>query len=332
MSEFRQDPITGDWVIVAPARGGRPRVASNGRVPTRLPAHDPDCPFCPGNERLLPGIIEETPSPEPPGWSTRVVPNKYPALTLNANGPPSGNLPWVSRPGHGSHEVIIETPRHDTGPESLAPAALTEVLRTCRRRYAELVARPGIGAVVVFRNHGVQGGASLAHPHAQVIATGLVPSRLVTIRDRAREHHARQGQCLTCEIIARELEAGQRVVEVSDEFVALVPFAAARPFEQHLLPRRHRASFAEATDGELAALARMLRRALRRLNAILGQPSWNYAIDSGTAEDRDAPHAHWSLRLWPGTTRPGGFELGAGMSINPSLPEADAEALRAAGP
>lgn len=330
MSEFRQDPLTGAWVIVAPGRGARPRPAHDQAAPARLPAHDPACPFCPGNEHLLPGIIEETATASPPGWQTRVVPNKYPALGPEAEAAAVGAFPWVSRPGHGAHEVIIETPRHDAAPETMAPAGLTEVLRTCRHRHAALGARPGIGAVVVFRNRGAAGGASLAHPHAQVIASALLPPSLAAARDWARAHHARHGRCVTCEVAARELEAGRRVVEVSDDVVALVPYAAAHPCEQRLVPRRHRASFAEATDAELAALAAMLQRALWRLNAVLGRPSWNWVIESGTIAETGAAHAHWSLRLVPGTTRPGGFELGAGVPINPSLPEADAEALRAA--
>ena len=327
MSEFRQDPLTGAWVIVAPERGARPRTAHRaGSSAPPSARFDPACPFCPGNERMLAGIIEETPADAPPGWGVRVVANKYPALTPG-NDPSRGTgFPVASLPGHGHHEVIIETPRHDASPESLDPAALAEVLRICRRRLAALAGQPGIGAVLVFRNRGEHGGASLAHPHSQVIATGLVPPRLAAARAWARERHAEYGRCAACETLAYELTDPRRVVETTERFVTVVPFAAANPFEQRILPRRHQPSFREAGDDELAALAPVLQRALRRLSAALGNPSYNYFIEPGTIDD--GPHAHWSLTILPGTTRPGGFELAAGLPINPSLPEKDAETLR----
>lgn len=279
---------------------------------------------------MLLGVLEETPAAGSPGWGVRVVPNKYPALRPGDDVPVRDDFPWVSMPGLGHHEVVVETPCHDAEPESMDRGELAAVLRVFRRRYAVLITRPGIEAVVVFRNRGPQGGASLAHPHAQVIASGLVPPRLAAVRDWAGWHHAETDRCVTCEVLERELAVGERVVEATTGFAALVPFAATAPFELRIVPLRHQGAFAEASDAELAELAEVLGRSLRRLNAALGDPSYNYVIDSGTAKDAGAPHAHWSLSVVPGTSRPGGFEVGGGLPINPSLPEADATALRAA--
>ncbi len=328
MSEFRQDRTRGAWVIIAPERGRRPHEWHSGdAAASPVPPFDPACPFCPGNERQLPGIIGETPADTPPGWRVRVVPNKYPALRPEAPPAPSAGR---AAPGFGHHEVIIETGRHDAALATLADADLDAVVRAYRHRYTALMTQPGVKAVLVFRNHGGRAGASLLHPHSQVMAIGMTPPRLAEAAAWARAQFASEGRCVTCDEIARELADGKRIVEATDHFVALVPYAAANPFEQVILPRRHHAAFAETDDAALAELGRLLRRSLHRLRTALDDPPYNFVIESVEADPADAPFLHWGLRIVPILVRPGGFELGSGLPINPSLPEDDAAALRAA--
>jgi UDPglucose--hexose-1-phosphate uridylyltransferase len=292
------------------------------------PRFDPDCPFCPGNEHLLPGIIQQTASGTPPGWGTRVVSNKFPALQSEPGMPPSGEC-GLARPGYGFHEVIIETARHDADLATLSEEEVVGVMHTCRDRYEMLATKPGIAAVLVFRNHGEHAGASLSHPHSQAIAIGMAPPRLAQATAYARTYHAEHGSCPTCDEIDCELDNGRRVVEATERFVVLVPFAAGTPFELRLLPRRHHASLSQCDDQTLIELAHLLRRTLQRLKAALGDPPYNYVIECGAVADRGAPYAHWQLRLMPNLGTPGGFELSAGLPINPSLPEDDARLLRA---
>jgi UDPglucose--hexose-1-phosphate uridylyltransferase len=331
VSELRQDPATGAWVIVAPERGGRPRSGRGSeRASAPVLAYDPSCPFCPGNERLLARIIEETESPEPPGWCVRVVPNKYPAV-----GPESGSSPvaaghGTALAGYGFHEVIIDSPRHDLDLPMLSDDGLAAAIGAYRRRCAELSARPGIECVVVFRNHGPRAGASLSHPHAQAIALGLVPPDLAAKAAWARDRFERGGRCAACDALERELEDGRRVVEATDDFLTVVPFAATTPFEQWIIPRRHRASFAAAEPDELVALGPVLKGALRRLAGALDDPPYNLAVDTAPAGQGATAWLHWSIRILPGMVTPGGFELATGLPINPSRPEDDAAALRRA--
>ncbi len=331
MSEFRRDPTSGAWVLVAPERARRPGAAEAGRAGA--------CPFCPGNESLLPGILEEWPSAEPPGWALRVLPNRFPALTeepgapaegaLPGNALPGNTLPGNTLPGFGYHEVIVETPDHE-GELAHAPHGRIESLLRCyRARMQGLLERPGVSRVVVFRNRGPRAGASLAHPHSQVVA-GALPAA-GPADDWARARQAASGRCPTCEMIERELADGRRVVEATPAFVALVPFAATVPCELWLLPRRHRACFARSEDGALGEFAGLLGRSLGRLAAALEDPPYNYALDSAPAGEAEAPHRHWRLRLVPELVRPGGFELATGIAIDPASPEADADRLRRAG-
>jgi UDPglucose--hexose-1-phosphate uridylyltransferase len=331
MSEIRQDRTTGAWTIIALERNLRPHRAQgflSDRAPR--PRHDPACPFCPGNEKHLAGLIEEVPSDDPPGWRVRVVPNKYPALSPNETLASRDDHAGAIRPGHGHHEVIIETPRHDADLRRLSGPELDAVLRVYRRRHRELLARPGMKAAVVFRNHGRGGGASLAHPHSQILAIGMTPPGLAMTRAYAIDYHTREGRCPTCDEIAREMDGGERIVEVTDNFLVTVPFAAAAAFELWILPRRHQPDFGQCGETELLELGLVLRRALTRLAILLDDPPYKFAIESGGTDDFSSPFIHWRLRILPGLITPGGFELGTGLPINPSCPEDSALMLRGA--
>ncbi|MCZ7659919.1 MAG: hypothetical protein M5U07_19645 [Xanthobacteraceae bacterium] len=327
MSEIRRDRTTGAWVIVAPERGHRPRQPA-APAPSPAPGFDPACPFCPGNEGELPGIIAEAPSPAAPGWRVRVVPNKHPALRPL---PPDEAAPAdAARPGHGFHEVVIESPRHDAALADLSDGEIAAVLGVYHDRFVALAGQPRIRAVVLFRNHGAAAGASLAHPHAQLLALPLLPPRAQSQIDWAARRSRERGHCPVCDELARERDDARRIVEERRHFAALVPFAATCPFETWLVPKRHQASFAEIDDDELAELGPFLRGALRRLRRVLGEVPYNFFVDPLGPAETGQPHLHWRLRILPGLVRPGGFELATGLAINPSRPEEDAEALRGA--
>jgi UDPglucose--hexose-1-phosphate uridylyltransferase len=329
MSEFRQDRTNGAWVIIAPERLRRPRPQQPGHIETGPAlAFDPSCPFCPGNERWLPGIIEETANDAPPRWRVRVVPNKYPAVRPDDVSPTPPADPGGIISGYGYHEVIVETPRHDAELSTLSRPHMHALLGVYRHRYAELMARAKIKSAIVFRNHGGRAGASLLHPHSQVVAIGIVPPRLGALVAWGREHYARHRHCATCEELAREIENGRRVVENTDRFLVIVPFAATSPFEQWILPKRHQASFAQIDEAELKELGNLLQQAVHRIKTLLSDPPYNYVVESGSWEGADATCVHWRLRIVPDLHRAGGFELGAGLPINPSQPENDAESLR----
>lgn len=334
MSELRQDPTTGAIVIVAPERSRRPSgtVGARASVPA-APAFDAKCPFCPGNEAMLPSILSETPAPDGDGWQARVVPNKYPAVTPEVSSDAGAHDGHAARPGYGFHEVIIESPRHDADLARLTARELEAVVTTYHRSFVRMWERERVAAVVLFRNHGSRSGASLAHPHAQVIALDIVPPRLDAMRQWGAQKFGAAGQCPTCAELAREAASGERIIEGSEAFVALVPYAAQCPFEHWLVPRRHHASFADTRDDELADLARLLGRTLKRLAAVHDNPPYSFAIesagpDAGEDDETIAETVHWRLRIVPDLVNWGGFERGSGMAINPSSPEADAAALR----
>ena len=318
MSEFRQDPTNGEWVIIAPSRGERPRTRMPADAKLHRVTFDPNCPFCPGNEGQLPAIIDELSSPDYPGWRTRVIPNKFPVLSTDRE-PPSDR----ATSGYGNHEVIIETPRHDIDLADMPAEDLEAVVKTWHRRFDAALAMPGIEAVMLFRNRGNRAGASLGHSHSQLVALPFVPPRLRSALDWAHTHFQSSGKCVICEEIERELEDGKRVVECTELYAVLTPFAAQFPFEQWIVPRRHTPSFIMANTKEQAALGHALKNALERLRSAKGDVSYNLVLEPGSPGDVLASAAHWSMRVVPHLTTPGGFELGTGMIINPSSPERD---------
>ena len=333
MSELRQDRTSGRWVIIAPERGYRlgasqlVKQSSTASVRTRQFAAD--CPFCPGHEVSLPGIIAEVPFDSPPGWIVRVVPNKFPALQ------PDHKIKNANRhcvaAGYGFHEVIIESPRHDADLISMTDAEIEAVVSTYHDRIRHLMEQHGIEAVVLFRNTAGKGGASLAHPHAQVLALGFVPPMLSLLAQHGDRYYHDYGCCPTCHEIAIERELNSRIVEDTQCFLVLVPFAAEHPYEIWIVPKEHQASFLYMHDSQLAEFAWLLRRTLGRLKCARGDPPYNFVIDSADRMQLQSPYLHWRLRIAPDLATWGGFELGAGTAINPSIPEDDAVMLRSVG-
>ncbi len=334
MSELRRDPTTDRWVIIAPERGHRPRGSqpqSKKPAGQRLP-FDPTCPFCPGNESRLPAIIAEIPSTQKPGWRTRVVPNKFPAVSQDVTPRKQESAFYEIAAGRGNHEVVIESPRHDHDITTMPEEQVRDALATYRSRYEALTADGGAGSVILFRNRGVTAGASLPHPHAQLIALDTI-APLVQARQAAMlSYYQKEKRCVLCDIIAYERDNGSRVVNENDAFLTVVPFAANAACEMWLLPKHHRADFGDLPDDEVEFLAIALRDALMRLSGALDDPPYDYVIDTPAKGASGAPALHWRLRIVPQVTVPAGFELGSGLLINPSLPEEDAAVLRSFRP
>ncbi len=258
-----------------------------------------------------------------------MVPNKYPALHPRATEHDRLKDKGLLE-GYGFHEVIIESPLHNADLTSINDAELNAVLAAYRNRSRYLLSEPGIEAVIVFRNHGPGGGASIPHPHAQLIALGLVPPNLALLAEWGQRYHNDYGRCATCEQISGEGKQAQRVVEDSRNFMAFVPFAAEHPFETWIVPKQHQASFVQVSDLQLPEFGSLLRNTLRRLRRIHSDPAYNFVIDSADRQRVSSPYVHWRLRIVPELGNRGGFEIASGMAINPSLPEQDAAILRTA--
>ncbi len=329
MPELRKDSITRRWVIIATERAARPSDFPPGAVE---PDTSATCPFCEGREATTPpeivAVRRPGTAPNTPGWQVRVVPNKYPALRIEGSTDIVINGVFEGMGGVGAHEVIIDTPRHDLHPGIMRPDQLAPVLWMYRERYRDLDGDPRFKYLLLFRNHGRSAGASLAHPHSQLIALPIVPKRAMEELEGAQQYFAREGRCVYCDIIRQEQSERVRLVWQNDEFIAFVPYAAWCPFELWILPKAHVAGFGDLGDAQIPRLAETLHQVLGRLHACLSNPPYNYIVHTAPYDGKVGHFYHWHIEIIPRLSQVAGFEWGSGFYINTVPPEDAARYLR----
>ncbi len=336
MSEIRRDPVIGRWVIIAPERATRPEP-----VPVRVPERQPaPCVFCGGQEALDPneifairtsGTLRDT-----PGWQVRVLPNKYPVLRIENKLEREGVGMFDRMTGVGAHEVIVETPDHDAQLADLPESHIAAVVRTYRERMADLAGDERFKYVLIFKNQGYLAGATITHPHSQLIATPVTPKRVKEELNGAEKYYDFKRRCVFCDILRQETRmTPERLVFENDAFVVLSPFAARVPYETWIVPKAHACDFTAIRETEYLSLAQALKSILLRVRVALNDPPLNYLIHTAPFR-RPRPgywatiqhDYHWHLEVIPRLTRPAGFEEGSGFYINPVAPEEAAALLR----
>ena len=331
MPELRKDPITDRWVIIATDRARRPvdfarePIASlGGRF----------CPFCPGNESKTPPEVlayRDEGGSNGSGWHLRVVPNKFPVLGIEGDLDREGEGLFDKMQGIGAHEVIIETPGHSESMATLEERQVERVLWAFRDRMLDLKKDGRLRYILLFKNQGEPAGASLEHPHSQLIALPVVPKRVQEEIDGAKHYYDFKERCVFCDILRQEAKAATRVVMETDRFLVIEPYAARFPFETWIVPRRHQAHFFEADAQQLQNLAWVLKSTLRKIEKVLEKPPLNFIVHTAPLQEGAMLHYHWHIEIIPRLTRVAGFEWGTGFYINPTPPEESAQFLREAG-
>ncbi|MCS7315276.1 MAG: galactose-1-phosphate uridylyltransferase [Bryobacterales bacterium] len=331
MPEFRKDPITGRWVIIATDRARRPSDFSREKVVIRGSRY---CPFCPGHEEKTPPEIlayRQSGGANQPGWTLRVVPNKFPALRIEGDFDRQGEGVYDRMNGIGAHEVIIETPDHHATLADLPEKRVEDVFWAFRDRIVDLKKDRRMQYLLIFKNHGESAGASLEHTHSQLIALPVIPRRVQEELEGARRYFEFKDRCIFCDIVRQDAETATRVVLETRSFLVTCPFASRFPFELWILPRRHHSHFEDTDPPTMANLAWVMRVVLRKLDRVLEKPAYNFIIHTSPVQEPPKEHYHWHIELTPRLTRIAGFEWGTGFYINPTPPEEAARFLREAG-
>lgn len=336
MPELRKDPVVGRWVIISTERGKRPsdyQVVAEARKPG-------PCAFCAGRESDTPPEIHAlrpgTSAANTPGWDVRVIPNQYPALRSEGELNREGVWMCDQMNGFGTHEVIVETPDHESDMADLPAEHIALVLRTYRERILALRADTRFKYVMIFKNQGVAAGASLCHAHSQLIATPITPKRVKEELVGAKEYFDYKQRCIFCDYIRQETKVfTDRLLHDTSGFVALCPFAARFPFEMWILPKRHGADFSGIQNDETIELAGILKLMLGKLRMALNNPPFNYVLHTAPFRRPRGGYwstleedYHWHIEIIPRLTRIAGFEWGSGFYINPTPPEAATRILR----
>jgi UDPglucose--hexose-1-phosphate uridylyltransferase len=324
MPELRIDPLSGQRAIVAGARAGRP---GGELMATPAPAIDPENdPFAEGHEdRTPPELYALRPSGGPantPGWTVRVVPNLYPALSSDAEGPPlhaNPDLFWAA-PARGAHEVIVNAPDPVGSLGELSVGQVELAMDVWRER---IRAHPDAAYVHLIVNERSEAGSSLPHTHAQLYALDFVPAAVARERERFGAYATRtMGGNLLADLVQEEVRQRERIVAIDEDTVLMSPYGAKVPYQLLIAPRRARMRFEDDGPTGAAMLHGALRRLARRLGASPPLNLWVRTAPSG------AEHFSWRIDILPRLTHLAGLELGAGVHLNIVAPEQAAAELR----
>ncbi len=327
MSEFRQNPATKEWVIIAPGRDGRPQDYAKEEEGRPLPpAHRDDCPFCTGNEEKT--ATELLRLERDGSWRMRVVENKFSALSAEASVERVQNGLFLKSGSYGHAEVIIESVRHNETLVTMDRSQVHDLLQLYRQRIAEISQLPNIAIVMLFRNWGPHAGTSLEHPHSQIIASPIIPPHIRDPFQKAALHYDSYGSCVYCDMVREEIRQQERLVFENEYYVVFCPFASRTPYELRIYPKVHNASYFWSPKEEFSDLAEALQRTLQAMQRLLGNQSYNLLVRTSPVGDEDVRYLHWYMVIVPRISTPAGFEMGSGIYINPAAPEHCASQLR----
>lgn len=326
MPEFRRDPITGNQVIIAPGRAERPGAFSCPQ-PADASATASDCPFCPGNESATPSATatfyadeEAAKKVDTTNWSVRVVPNLYPAFDNNAsNIETSDDGFFAHHAAGGHHEVVIESRRHVESLTQLSHLEAVQTFQAYRERFHAWQNDPQIVHPLAFKNCRPAAGASLYHAHSQLVGMRSILPVVERELSGSKAHFDRNGECVFCQTIERELAAKDRIVVADEDFVVVCPYASRTPYEMCVVPRQHSHDFTTTSRELIAGLARCVQDCLSRLEQVVPNVAYNYVLHSAPYLLESASYYHWHVEIIPrvAAARLAGFEWGTGCLINP---------------
>lgn len=338
MSELRFDPTTQKWSIIAPERCKRP---SDFKL-TSEEIKRRKCPFCPGNESLTPSEIYRIASDSnESGWRTRVVPNKYPALRVEEQVERSAFGVFDTISGVGAHEVIVDTDQHDLALDQYSDQIWIDLFTVFQSRMTDLKKDIRLRYALPIKNVGMAAGASLVHPHSQLVALPEIPPGVKQILHVGREYYVQKERCMYCDVVQQELEDRSRIVYENQDYVALCPYGSSFPFEIRIYPKQHFSDYTLMTQKQYQSLADITGEVFRRLYSALDEPSLNMYIHTVPIANDPLAIAefqqwmdvsyHWHMVIIPRMGAGIGLEFGAGISVNPVPPEEAAAFLRRDG-
>jgi len=326
MSELRQNLVSGDWIIMAPERGRRPHDFLPKRK-RRVPSPKATCPMenlaASGNLPILASY------PNDARWEVVAIRNKYPALRhIDACAVPLKRGPYTALGGVGAHEMIV-TRDHTKNFAHLSPRQAVQVLLILQERYRAFQEDPCLRYASTFFNWGETAGASLFHPHYQLLGLPIIPPNIASSIEGSRRYFKKHRRCVHCEMIAYEERVRKRVIAKNAGAIAVTPYVSRNPFGIRIFPRRHHSCFERTPLADLRAVSAALQSCLRLTERHLNDPDFNFFIHTAPLTRQTYyRHYHWHIGVIPKVTIPAGFELSTGIDINTVDPDLAAHILR----
>lgn len=333
-SELRFDIVSKHWVVIATGRARRPEAFKQEKH-IQEKKSSKDCIFCNIRTQEKPTAIfyngkkiaSLADGSAPKNWSVVSVPNKYPAfMPNNALNKKTQGL-YQSMDANGFHEVVI-TKSHNKQIAQFSIKQIKEVIDVYQERYLDLMNKKFVNYISIFHNHGKEAGASIAHPHSQIIAIPVTDPDIQENIIGAKQFFNKEKKCVYCEMNKQDIENKKRIVFENKEFVAVCSFASKVAFEISISPKNHSAYFEKITENQKIALAEALQAVLRKLYKGLNNPAYNFFLRTAPCDGKNYDFFHWRLNIMPKTSIWAGFELGAGIEISTIEPEKAAEYLR----
>jgi len=338
-SELRFALISGDWVVIATGRARKPdSFKKEQRIVETIP--EKDCFFCNIETQLPPLLISQKGKMEifpydyekkiklPKNWTIVVVPNKYPAFSRYSKGldiRKRGIYSYMN--AYGVAEVVIT--RHHT--KQIAEFNLEEIkelLDVYQERYVELMKEPHINYISIFHNHGKEAGASVAHPHSQIMAAPVIDPKIKRSLSGAKDYFDHNKKCGHCEMNKWDTEHKERLIFENKEFLVVCPFASKTAFEMSIVPKEHLPYFECISDKQKHYLAEAFFVAMRKLNKGLANPPYNFFLQTAPCDGRNHDYYHWHWVIAPKIGTLAGFEMSTGIEISAVEPEKAAEYIK----
>jgi UDPglucose--hexose-1-phosphate uridylyltransferase len=321
VSQLRLNPLTGRWVTIVSDRGERPTdFAPRSQQVDADPLRP--CPFCPGHDERPEPALELRAGGE---WQVRVVANRYPAF-IGEESMAVRNLGpvHVQAEASGIHEVLVMSPDHDTSWGGLSDDNAALVMDALRAQMASHAEHQHVRYTQAIVNQGREAGASLSHPHGQLLGMPFVPGEIL---DEERAFARFEGGCILCTTIEAEVNEETRIVYADEHCVVVCPFWSGQPYELLVMPRNHDGHLRNATDADLRSTGIAIRNVLAGLEKLLGEVAYNLVFHTAPHQHQGT-HYHWHAHIWPKLTTVAGFERGTGVMINITPPEYAARQLR----
>lgn len=324
-SELRQDPVSGDWIIFSPGRAKRPHDFME-KLPKRKRSPVKGCPFENPDGSGHKAILTY---PNHRQWAVKVVENKYPVVTHQEKcGVFTKKGPHGLVPGAGHHDLVISRD-HDKNFAHLSAQNANLVFQAFRDRYLTLVDHPCIAYISILHNWGPTAGASIYHPHYQMLSIPVVPPDVSHSLAGSARYYKEHKKCVHCVMIDWDIKEKKRIVFQNDGALAVAPFVSRSPFEIRVFPKKHLSYFENTHDEDIAAVVEATQFALKKLEKNVGDPDYNFFIHTAPIQDKEKyGHYHWHLEILPRLSIRASFELGTGLDINSVDPQDAARILR----
>jgi len=331
LNEFRQDLVSGEWVLFASGRGKRP-IPKIRQTMYQTPE---ECPFeKPFNEQEQ--VVFSYPDKD--NWQAVVIKNKFPALQSGQCVPEEAIGPFKKHAAVGEHELVIYR-NHDKGFDDFSKEEILTAIKVYKQRYSELAkSSECVRYVSIFHNHGLEAGASIYHPHSQIISMPILPPDVFRSLSGSFIYYSKHQRRVYDVVLEWEVEQAKRIVFENDKFIAFCPFVSKYPYEVRIFSKESHAHFEEMPDDTDPYFADIIHDVLARLKAVLGRPAFNFFIHTAPVKDPQNPmfgtdmhqFYHWHMEIIPHTKTDAGFEIGTGIGINIGDPDQAAQELREA--